>query len=203
MRLCRYAQLGRPHERTQILPASSTDRRRGQRSGNLPTVHTSSSLLFRSTFVCTIIPSEQDDDKDENLGSMSASEAKKLKNKQRKQQLREQEKHRLMERKKKEFQRSRNKDDAEEEKVKEDRARRRKLERVAVPHPHLSSRKPLSFLHCSVKTAGRSDALPATVGRLLGELSKRTTSAFRSTTVEVSRHSSPNRMNCINPTVEK
>ncbi|UJR23099.1 hypothetical protein I4U23_026122 [Adineta vaga] len=80
--------------------------------------------------------SDHDDDKDENLANMSASEAKKLKNKQRKQQLREQqEKQKLIdaERKKKEFQRSRNKDDAEEEKVKEDDLVPERLERSDKP----------------------------------------------------------------------
>jgi len=64
---------------------------------------------------------------------MSASEAKKLKNKLRKQQLREQQEKQKQidaERKKKEFQRNRNKDDGEEEKIKEDEIVAEKLERV-------------------------------------------------------------------------
>ena len=67
------------------------------------------------------------------LANMSASEAKKMKNKQRKQQLREQQEKQKQidaERKKKEFQRNRNKEDAEEEKVKEDEFVSEKLERV-------------------------------------------------------------------------
>ena len=95
--------------------------------------------------------SDQDNDKDENLGkmietarfdkislrfflaNMPASDAKKLKNKLRKQQLREQQEKQKQidaERKKKEFQRNRNKDDAEEEKIKEDDIVAEKLERV-------------------------------------------------------------------------
>ncbi|CAF1021988.1 unnamed protein product [Adineta steineri] len=80
--------------------------------------------------------SDQDNDKDDNLANMSASEAKKLKNKLRKQQLREQQEKQKQidaERKKKEFQRSRNKDDGEEEKVKEDEIVAEKLERCEKP----------------------------------------------------------------------
>ena len=66
---------------------------------------------------------------------MSASEAKKLKNKLRKQQLREQQEKQKQidtERKKKEFQRNRNKDDGEEEKIKEDEIVAEKLEHVCL-----------------------------------------------------------------------
>ena len=67
---------------------------------------------------------------------MSASEAKKLKNKLRKQQLREQQEKQKQidaERKKKEFQRNRNKEDGEEEKIKEDEIVAEKLERCEKP----------------------------------------------------------------------
>ncbi|CAF0981001.1 unnamed protein product [Rotaria sordida] len=80
--------------------------------------------------------SEQDNDKDDNLANMSASEAKKIKSKLRKQQLREQQEKQKQidaERKKKEFQRHRNKDDGEEEKIKEDEIIAEKLERCEKP----------------------------------------------------------------------
>ncbi|UJR25810.1 hypothetical protein I4U23_007160 [Adineta vaga] len=81
-------------------------------------------------------PSEEDNDQNENLSNMSASEAKKLKNKLRKQKMREeQEKQKQIEaeRRKKESQRQRNKEDGEEEKVKEDELIPEKLEHCEKP----------------------------------------------------------------------
>jgi N-alpha-acetyltransferase 15/16, NatA auxiliary subunit len=94
--------------------------------------------------------SDEDDEKDDLLGrmtiaepyrsversfsaNMSASEAKKLRNKMRKQQMRDQqEKQKQLEaeRRRKESQRNRSKDDAEEEKTKEEEIVAEKLERV-------------------------------------------------------------------------
>ncbi|CAF1526923.1 unnamed protein product, partial [Adineta ricciae] len=81
-------------------------------------------------------PSEEDNDNNDNLANMSASEAKKLKNKLRKQKMREeQEKQKQIEaeRRKKESQRQRNKEDGEEEKIKEDELVPEKLEHCEKP----------------------------------------------------------------------
>jgi len=80
--------------------------------------------------------SDEDNEKNDQLANMSASEAKKLRNKMRKQQMREeQEKQKQLEaeRRKKEFQRSRNKEDAEEDKLKEEEIVAEKLERCEKP----------------------------------------------------------------------
>ncbi|CAF0974034.1 unnamed protein product [Adineta steineri] len=81
-------------------------------------------------------PSEEDNDKNDNLANMSAADAKKLKNKLRKQQMREQQEKQKQieaERRKKESQRHRNKEDGEEEKVKEDEIVAEKLEHCEKP----------------------------------------------------------------------